>query len=186
MMEENYLESTIKQFEYYKLLGDKTIEQLADKELLWQFNEESNSIAIMVNHLWGNMKSRWTDFLITDGEKEWRNRDLEFEAVIKNKKEILQKWQEGWDCLFKALNSINRDNLNTAIYIRNQKHTIVETINRQISHYAYHVGQIVFVGRMIKGNAWKGLSIPKGKSKDFNKDKFSKGKHSGHFTDDFK
>ncbi len=183
-MEENYLNSVKKQFEYYKGLGEKTFDQLNDQDLFWQYNTESNSIAITVNHLWGNMKSRWTDFLTSDGEKEWRNRDLEFESVINSRQELLDKWEDGWNCLFDALESIHKENFNTEIFIRNQSHTIVDAINRQMMHYSYHIGQIVYIGRMIKGNNWKSLSIPKGKSKDFNASKFLKGKHKGHFTDD--
>ena len=185
-MELEYLNSIKKQFEYYKSVGEKTFDQLDENDLFWQFDEESNSIAIIVNHLWGNMKSRWTDFLTTDGEKEWRNRDLEFESVIKTKEELLSKWNDGWDCLFDALNLITKENFNTEILIRNQTHSIVEAINRQFAHYSYHIGQIVYVGRMIKGKDWKSLTIAKGKSSDFNKLKFSKGKHDGHFTDDIK
>lgn len=185
-MEAEYLHSVKKQFEYYKSIGDKTFNQLDEKALFWQYNEESNSIAITVNHLWGNMKSRWTDFLTSDGEKEWRNRDLEFELEIKNKKELLEKWNEGWNCLFDAIDSINEGNFKTKIYIRNQEHSILEALNRQLAHYSYHVGQIVYVGRMIQGNAWKCLTIPKGKSTEFNQEKFSKGKHKGHFSDDLK
>lgn len=185
-MELEYLTSIKKQFEYYKALGERTFDQLEEKDLFWRYNKESNSIAIIVNHLWGNMKSRWTDFLISDGEKEWRNRDLEFESVIQSKEELLTKWNDGWQCLFEALNSINPKNLNTEIYIRNQSHSIPEAISRQLAHYSYHIGQIVFMGRMIKGETWKSLSIPKGKSSNFNKTKFSKGKHGGHFSDDLK
>ena len=185
-MELEYLNSIIKQFEYYKSVGEKTFAQLDDKDLFWKFNEQSNSIAITVNHLWGNMKSRWTDFLISDGEKEWRNRDLEFENVIKTKDELLAKWNDGWKCLFDALNSVNKENFGTEIYIRNQSHSILEAINRQLAHYSYHIGQIVYIGRMIKGTDWVSLTIPKGKSSDFNIVKFSKGKHSGHFSDDLK
>ena len=185
-MELEYINSIKKQFEYYKSLGEKTFEQLEEPDLFWQYNEESNSIAIMVNHLWGNMKSRWTDFLTSDGEKEWRNRDLEFESVIKTKDELLTKWNDGWTCLFEALNSVNKQNFDTKIYIRNQEHSVLEAINRQFAHYSYHIGQMVYVGRMIKGSDWKSLTIPKGKSLDFNKEKFSKGRHSGHFSDDLK
>ncbi|HHB51787.1 MAG TPA: DUF1572 domain-containing protein [Saprospiraceae bacterium] len=185
-MKEDYLKSVIKQFEYYKSVGEKTFNQLADKDLLWQFNEESNSIAIIVNHLSGNMKSRWTDFLTSDGEKEWRNRDQEFEDIIQTRKDLLVKWNEGWECLFTALSSINTTNFDTKIYIRNQEHSIIEAINRQLAHYTYHIGQITFLGKMIKSNQWKSLTIPKGKSKVFNKNKFSKGKHTGHFSDDLK
>lgn len=185
-MELEYLNSIRKQFEYYKSVGEKTFDQIDEADLFWHFNEESNSIAIIVNHLWGNMKSRWTDFLITDGEKEWRNRDLEFESVIKSKDELITKWNDGWESLFGALNSVNKDNFNKQIYIRNQSHSIVEAINRQLAHYSYHIGQIVYIGKMTKGNEWKSLTIPKGKASDFNKTKFSKGKHGGHFSDDLK
>ncbi|MEN0004247.1 MAG: DUF1572 family protein [Bacteroidota bacterium] len=183
-MEENYLHSAKKQFTYYKVLGEKTFDQLTEAELFWQFNEASNSIAIIVNHLWGNQKSRWTNFLSSDGEKEWRNRDLEFEVVIKTRAELLEKWQEGWDCVFEALDTINASNFTTEIFIRNQSHTLPEAINRQMMHYAYHIGQIVYIGRMIRGENWKSLSIPKGRSKEFNQAKFGKGKHKGHFTDE--
>ncbi len=185
-MQENYLQSAIKQFEYYKALGEKTFDQLSEQELFWQYNEASNSIAVMANHLGGNMKSRWTDFLTSDGEKEWRNRDQEFEPVLKTKEEMLQRWNEGWECLFEALNSINSENFHTKIVIRSQYHSVVEAINRQMMHYAYHIGQIVYVGRMIKGDNWTSLSIPKGKSQEFNKEKFAKGTHGGHFTDELK
>lgn len=184
-MESNYLESVRKQFEYYKLLGDKTIAQLSEEELFWQYNEESNSIAIMVKHLWGNMLSRWTDFLTSDGEKEWRERDAEFESDLDSKAEMLEKWEEGWKCLFDALDTINSENFNTIVYIRNQGHSITEAINRQLAHYAYHVGQLVFVGRMIRGAEWMSLSIPKGASSNYNKDKFAQEKRRTHFTDEY-
>jgi len=185
-MELEYLNSIKKQFEYYKSIGEKTFDQLDEKDFFVPFNEESNSIAIIVKHLWGNMKSRWTDFLTTDGEKEWRNRDLEFESFTKSKDELLTKWNDGWKCLFDALNSVNEENFKTKIYIRNQEHSVFEAINRQFAHYSYHIGQIVYAARLIKGSKWKNLTIPKGKSSYFNKEKFSKGKHSGHFSGDFK
>ncbi len=183
-MIENYLHSTKQQFEYYKLLGERSIEQLEENQLFWKFNEESNSIAIIVNHLWGNMMSRWSDFLISDGEKESRNRDLEFEDVISSKEELLRKWNEGWACLFEALNSVNQNNWETEVYIRNQGHTVIEAVNRQLTHYSYHIGQIVYIARMQKGEAWDSLSIPKGDSTSYNKEKFSKEKHREHFTDE--
>lgn len=184
-MKNNYIESAKQQFEYYKLLGERTIAQLSDQDLFWQYNAESNSIAIIVKHLWGNMLSRWTDFLTTDGEKEWRDREGEFDDDIRDRTEILQKWEDGWKCLFNALDSINVDNFNTTVYIRNQGHTMVEAINRQIAHYSYHIGQIVYIGRMLKGADWKSLSIPKGQSNAFNQEKFSKPKHKEHFTREF-
>ncbi len=185
-METDYLHSIRKEFEYYKFLGEKTFDQLEEQDLFWQFNEESNSIAIIVNHLWGNMLSRWTDFLTSDGEKEWRQRDLEFESVIQSRNEMMDKWDEGWEVLFRALDGINHSNLQSEVFIRNQAHSVVQAINRQLAHYSYHIGQIVYIGRMIRGNNWKSLTIPKGKSGDFNTSKFSKGKHSGHFSDDLK
>ncbi|GAB5401320.1 MAG: DUF1572 domain-containing protein [Aureisphaera sp.] len=185
-MDENYLYSARKQFEYYKSLGERTFEQLNEEELLWQYNPESNSIAIMANHLWGNMLSRWTQFLSSDGEKTWRNRDLEFESVIQNREELMIKWNEGWQCLFNALDTISPADYDKKVLIRNQEHTIAEALNRQMMHYAYHIGQIVYVGRMIKAGEWNSLSIPKGSSQNFNKEKFSRGKHRGHFSDDIK
>ncbi len=184
-MEENYLSSARKQFEYYKSLGDRTFSQLNDEQLFWQFNEDSNSIAIIVKHLWGNMLSRWTDFLTSDGEKEWRHRDQEFEADINTREELIAKWEEGWTCLFTALDSVNPDNFHQLVYIRNQGHTILEAVNRQLGHYPYHIGQIVFLGKMMKSEAWTSLSIPKGGSKAFNEKKFAEEKQRGHFTDDF-
>lgn len=180
----DYLESIKKQFEYYKMLGEKTFDQLTDEQLFWQYNEDSNSIATIVKHLSGNMLSRWANFLTTDGEKEWRNRDSEFENDIKNKTELITKWNEGWSCLFKAIESINPENFNTLIYIRNQGHTITEALNRQLAHYPYHIGQIVFIGKMVCHDQWISLSIPKGDSKSYNKEAFSKPKKKGHFTDE--
>ena len=138
-MNTTYLESIRKQFEYYKMLGDRTIDQLPDDKLFWQYNEESNSIAIIVKHLYGNMLSRWTDFLTTDGEKEWRNRDAEFENNLNSKETLIEMWEEGWKCFFNALNLLNAEDLNRIIYIRNEGHTVLEAINRQLAHYPYHV-----------------------------------------------
>jgi hypothetical protein len=180
-----YIESATKQFEYYKLLSEKTFAQLTDDQLLWQYNQESNSVATIVKHMWGNMLSRWTDFLTTDGEKDWRNRDAEFENDIKGRKEMMAKWEEGWTCLLKALSSINEENIGNTIYIRHQGHSVMEAINRQLAHYAYHVGQIVFIGKMASDASWNSLSIPKGESKQFNDAKFSTKKHTAHFTDEF-
>ncbi len=181
----SYLESTRKQFEYYKLLGDKTFAQLSDEQLYWQYNADSNSVAIIVKHLWGNMLSRWTDFLTTDGEKEWRNRDAEFETEDKTRAALLAKWNEGWSCLFNALNQLSEADLEKIIYIRNQGHTVMEAINRQLAHYPYHVGQIVFLGKMLCGEKWQSLSIPKGNSASYNAEKFSQEKSKQHFTDEY-
>lgn len=181
----DYLDSVKKQFQYYKMLGDKTFAQLNDDALFWQYNEDSNSIAMIVNHLWGNMLSRWTDFLTTDGEKEWRNRDLEFEQQFTSKAELLEKWEEGWACLFNAINPLTNVDLDKIIYIRNQGHTVTEAINRQLAHYPYHIGQIVMLGKMLAQHGWQSLSIPKGKSQVYNAGKFAKPQQKTHFTDEF-
>jgi hypothetical protein len=182
-MKTDYLQSAIRQFEYYKLLGDKTMKQLPDEKLFWQYNPESNSIATIVRHLHGNMLSRWTDFLTSDGEKEWRNRDAEFENEITGKDAVLRMWEEGWKCLFDALRSLQENDLEKIVYIRNEGHSVVEAINRQLSHYPYHVGQIVFIGKMVLDSNWKSLSIPRGKSAGYNQEKLSAGKRRAHFTD---
>lgn len=163
-----YIESLRKEFERYKSLGEKTFAQLADEELFWHYNEESNSIAIIVNHLAGNMLSRWTDFLNSDGEKEWRHRDQEFEDKIKSRAELLERWNQGWTCLFEALDAVNESNFQQTIYIRSEAHSIIEAFHRQLGHYASHIGQIQYIGRMIKGADWQSLSIPKGESENFN------------------
>lgn len=180
----SYLESSIKQFEYYKSLGDKTFDQLTFDELKNEFAEDSNSITIIVKHIVGNMLSRWTNFLTEDGEKEWRQRDGEFIDSFQSKEELLNAWNKGWDCLFSAIKPLNTEDLERVIYIRNQGHTVVEAINRQMMHYAYHIGQIVFLGKLTKGGNWQSLSIAKGKSKDYNQEKFAKDKGKRHFTED--
>ncbi len=180
----SYLESVKKQFLYYKTLGEKAMDQLDPEQLFVSINEDTNSIATIVKHLSGNMLSRWTDFLTSDGEKEWRNRDAEFEATIKTKEELLITWNKGWDCFFEALNGLQAEQLSTIIYIRNEGHTVIEAINRQLAHYPYHVGQIVFYAKMLKNSEWTSLSIPKNKSNSYNSEKFSKEKSIRNFTDD--
>ena len=168
----DYLANVKKIFNQYKSLGDKTIEQLDDEKLLfWQYNDQSNSIAIIIQHLWGNMLSRWTNFLTEDGEKEWRKRDAEFEKTIKTKEELIINWDAGWDCLFSALNSLTNEDLGKTVYIRQEPHTVVDAINRQLAHYSYHVGQIVYLGKMQLKERWVSLSIPKKESLDVDDDK---------------
>jgi hypothetical protein len=183
-MDTKYLENVTKQFQYYKMLGDKAIEQVPEEALFWCYNEESNSIATIAKHLWGNMLSRWTDFLTTDGEKDWRNREAEFENDITTKAELLGKWNEGWQVLFDTLNSLRESDLGKMIYIRNQGHTVMEAINRQLAHYPYHVGQIIYIAKMC-AKEWQSLTIPKGKSNQFNTEKFDAPKQIAHFTDEF-
>ncbi len=183
-MQNTYLDSAFKQFHYYKSLGDKTLTQVPDSGLFWQPNEESNSIAIIVKHMVGNMLSRWTHFLTEDGEKVWRNRDDEFISSYHSRKDILEAWEKGWSCLFAAIESLHSNDLEQIIYIRNQGHTVTEAMNRQLCHYAYHIGQIVFIGKMILNADWDSLSIPKNASKAYNSEKFSAKKSRKHFTDD--
>jgi hypothetical protein len=184
-MKTDFLSTAKKQFEYYKLLGEKTFEQLNEEQLLFIYKEDSNSIAIIVNHLHGNMLSRWTNFLTTDGEKETRNRDGEFENGIKTKNQLIERWNAGWKSLFDTLNSLTETDLEKTIYIRNQGCSVMDAIIRQLAHYPYHVGQIVFIGKMLTNNNWKSLSIPKNSSKDYNANKFSQPKHDAHFTDEY-
>jgi hypothetical protein len=171
-MHKIYITSITKQFNNYKLLGEQAMAQLNDEQLLWQYNEESNSIAKIVQHLHGNMISRWTDFLTTDGEKESRNRDAEFETVLQTRAEVSTAWEAGWTCLFTAIATLKEEDLTKIIYIRNQGQTVVDAINRQLAHYPYHVGQIIFICKLLTDGAWKSLSIPKNKSAEYNAERF--------------
>ncbi|WP_124641787.1 MULTISPECIES: DUF1572 family protein [Amniculibacterium] len=155
-------------FQFYKNLGEKAMEPLMEDELHWQYNEESNSIAVLVNHISGNMQSRFTNFLTEDGEKPWRNRDAEFENSYQSKEELLNIWEKGWDCLFQALEQLDEENLKNTVTIRGEAMLVADALFRQLSHYAYHVGQMVYIAKMIKNSDWKSLSIPKNKSKEFN------------------
>ncbi|AKH93902.1 TPA: DUF1572 family protein [Elizabethkingia anophelis] len=184
MSNDGYLQSVKKQFSYYKALAEKTFAQLTEEQLFWQYNEESNSIAIIAKHLAGNMLSRWTDILNTDGEKEWRNRDAEFENDFQSKVELIEFWNKGWNIFQTTLESLKNEDLEKVIYIRNQGHTVLEAINRQLAHYPYHVGQIVFIGKMICNQNWESLSIPRNTSADYNQNMFNKPKHRAHFTDE--
>lgn len=163
-----YLSTVIKRLKYYKDLGEKTFEQLDDKDFHFLPTSESNSIAIIVQHLAGNMLSRFTNFLTEDGEKEWRQRDDEFEVHNYSKQQVIDIWNKGWECCFHALESLTENDLMTIIYIRKEPLTVVDAINRQLAHYPYHIGQIIYIGRMIKDKDWKNLSIPKGQSLQYN------------------
>lgn len=179
-----YLDSVRKQFLYYKTLGEKTFNQLTSEQLFVALNDNTNSIAVIVKHLSGNMLSRWTDFLTTDGEKEWRNRDAEFEIAFSTREALITEWNKGWDCFLPVLDALEPTQLSQIIYIRNEGHTVVEAINRQLAHYSYHIGQIVFYGKLLKTEEWNSLSIPKNKSTDYNATKFSKEKTIINFTDE--
>lgn len=183
-MNKIFLESAKRQFLYYKSLGEQALAQVPDDKLTWSPNGESNSLAVIVKHLWGNMLSRWTNFLTEDGEKSWRDRDGEFEGDLAGREMILDRYNEGWAAVFAALNAMSPEDVERTVYIREQAHSVVEAIQRQTDHYAYHVGQMVYLAKMIVGADWKSLSIPKGKSSAFNQAKMAQGKHGGHFTDD--
>jgi uncharacterized damage-inducible protein DinB len=180
----DYLQSVSKQFLYYKKLADRAIEQLEAAQLFARPNENSNSIAVIIQHMAGNMLSRWTDFLTSDGEKPWRKRDAEFENDIKDKEQLVKLWEQGWKVFLDALHALKPEDLQGIIYIRNEGHTVQEAINRQLAHYPYHVGQIVYVAKLLKKTEWNSLSIPKNKSNDYNTEKFSQEKHRKHFTDE--
>ncbi len=182
---ENYLDCNIKQFEYYKMLGEKAISQIPDPALFHKLSSESNSISIIVQHLGGNMLSRWTDFLNSDGEKSYRDRDAEFEENINTREQLMLEWNEGWSCLFDTLHSLKIEDLDKTILIRNMQHTVVDAINRQLAHYAYHVGQIVFICKTVANENWNTLSIPKGHSKTYNEKKFAEEPHREHFTEEY-
>ena len=175
-MGNHIIKSVIKQFDSYKMIGLKAMEQVEEKDLFWLDSPKGNSIAIIVKHLHGNMLSRWTDFLNSDGEKEWRKREAEFENEVKTKVELKQLYNEGWDCLMLAMSELTDKDLERIIYIRNEGHTVIEAIHRQLAHYGYHVGQIVILARLKVGDDWKSLSIPRGENYTFNQEKFSKEK----------
>lgn len=164
----DFIDTAVRRLKYYKDLGDKTFTQLSDHDFHYQPTEESNSIAIIIQHLAGNMLSRWTNFLTEDGEKEWRQRDDEFEIHQYSKQQLLDLWEKGWSCFLTAIEPLSKKELKQIITIRKESLTVIDAINRQLAHYPYHIGQIVFIGKMIKNNDWTTLSIPKGDSKKYN------------------
>jgi len=180
----SYLESVKKQFLYYKTLAEKAIDQVEPEQLFAAVNEDTNSIATIIKHMSGNMLSRWTDFLTSDGEKEWRSRDAEFENDLQSKEAVLEVWNKGWTVFLDTLNSLKPEQLSDIIYIRNEGHTVIEAINRQLAHYPYHVGQIVFYAKQLKNSSWDSLSIPRNNSGNYNAEKFAKAKEIKNFTDD--
>ncbi len=163
-----FLKSAIKRLSYFKDLGDKTFVQLNDADFHIKPDEASNSIAIIIQHMAGNMLSRWTNFLTTDGEKEWRKRDDEFEEQDLTKTELVAYWQKGWDCCLNTLASLTEEDLLKTIYIRSEALSAIDAINRQLAHYPYHVGQVIYIAKTIKKGSWQNLSIAKGNSKQFN------------------
>ena len=168
LMENLFLPSAIKRLRYYKELGDKTFLQLNDNDFHFIPSAESNSIAVIIQHIHGNMLSRWTNFLSSDGEKDWRKRDAEFEEQNLNKAQLINLWEEGWTCLSDTLNALSESDLKKTIYIRTEPLSVVDAINRQLAHYPYHVGQIIYAAKIIKNKDWQTLSIPRGRSAEFN------------------
>ena len=158
-IESAFLQSAIKRLAYYKELGERTFKQLNDADFHFLPNEESNSIAIIIQHMSGNMLSRWTDFLTTDGEKDWRQRDEEFEVLPASKDQLITLWNKGWDCCLGAIGSLSADDLLKTITIRSEPLSVIDAINRQLAHYPYHVGQIIYIGKLIKNREWENLSM---------------------------
>jgi len=164
----SYLKDSADVLRYYKRLGERAMEQAPDPGLFATLDAESNSIAIVVKHMHGNMRSRWTDFLSSDGEKPDRNRDTEFEAPPKSRAELMALWEAGWKLIFDALAPLTEGDLNRTVYIRTEAHSVMQAINRQLAHYAYHTGQIVHLAKHFAGSNWKALTVPRGKSAEFN------------------
>ena len=162
-----YLKVVLERFKSVKNLGDKTINLLSEDEIHWKLNDQSNNVAVIVKHLSGNMVSRWSDFLTSDGEKSYRNRDQEFEESRVSKEELFGIWEKGWQILFEALTNLEEQDLLKNIYIRSEKHLVIDAIERQMVHYSYHIGQVIYIGKQVKDKDWKNLSIPKGQSKEY-------------------
>jgi uncharacterized damage-inducible protein DinB len=165
----SYIEDSLSLFRYYKKLSDGAMEQLSDQQLFTALDEEMNSVAIIVKHMAGNMRSRWTDFLTSDGEKPDRNRDTEFVAPPATRAELLRVWNDGWGRVVHALEALSEADLEREVFIRGEAHSVMQAISRQIAHYAYHCGQMVFLAKHLKGSSWKTLSVPRNKSADFNR-----------------
>ena len=164
----SHLKDSLSLFRYYKQLGERAMAQVPDEALFAIPDPESNSIAIIVKHLTGNMRSRWTDFLTSDGEKPDRNRDTEFESPPATRAKLMALWETGWKCVFGAIEPLTDEDLAREIKIRTEPHSVLQAINRQLAHYPYHIGQIVFLARHYAGDRWTSLSIPRGKSAAFN------------------
>jgi hypothetical protein len=165
----SYARDSVGVFQYYKKLAERAIDQCPDAGLFTVLDAESNSIGIIVKHMSGNMRSRWTDFLTSDGEKPNRNRDTEFEAPPTTRAELMEMWERGWKLLFGALEQLSDADLTRTITIRTEPHSVMQAINRQVAHYSYHVGQIVYLARHFAGEKWQTLTIPKKKSAEFNR-----------------
>jgi len=168
------VQSVIRQFNTYKELGEKAMERMTDAQINEQPGPSCNAVSVIVRHLHGNMMSRCTDFLESDGEKSWRMRDEEFESDCANRELLMRRWNEGWDCLFDALGQLQDSDLERTVRIRGEQHSVTEAIHRQMMHYAYHVGQLVYVSKWMNGAEWESLSIPKGGSESYNREMLRK------------
>lgn len=164
----NYLEDAIRSFRSYKRLAERALEQVSDAEFFLQIDEESNSLALIVKHIAGNQRSRWRDFLTSDGEKPDRHRDTEFELIEDTRESLMAFWESGWATLFEALEGLTPEDLERTVTIRGEPHTVVEAMNRQLTHYPYHIGQLVFLAKHLKASEWKTLSVPRNRSAEFN------------------
>jgi hypothetical protein len=165
----SYIEDSVALFHFYKKMVEGAMEQVSGEQLFAVLDEEMNSIAIIVKHMAGNMRSRWTDFLTSDGEKPNRNRDAEFVEPPATREDLMRIWNEGWDLVFHALEPLTDADLERTVTIRSEPHSVMQAINRQIAHYSYHCGQIVFLAKHFKASEWKSLSVPRNKSADFNR-----------------
>ena len=163
----SYREGSLGVFRYYKRLAEGAMAQVSDRQLTISPDPESNSIAVIVKHMAGNMCSRWTDFLTTDGEKPWRNRDCEFEDAPEGRAALMELWEQGWATLFSALEPLTEADLARTVTIRGEPHSAMQAINRQLAHYPYHCGQIIFLAKHLRGAEWQSLSVPRGKSQDY-------------------
>jgi Protein of unknown function (DUF1572) len=164
----SYLKDSIGVFRYYKTLAERAMAQVSDEQLFSTLDDESNSIAIVVKHMAGNMRSRWTNFLTTDGEKPDRLRDVEFVDPPATREALLALWEEGWECMFRALEPLIDADLARTVTIRGEAHSVMQAINRQLAHYPYHCGQIVLLAKHLNCAGWKSLTVPRGKSEEFN------------------
>jgi hypothetical protein len=165
----SYLADSLSLFRYYKNLAERAMAQTTDAQLLAVLDSETNSIAVIVKHLSGNMRSRWPDFLTSDGEKPGRDRDAEFEDPPSTREALLADWEAGWQCLFGALEPLSDEDLQRTVTIRGEPHSVMQCINRQVAHYAYHCGQIVLLAKHFGHSEWKSLSIPRRRSAEFNR-----------------
>jgi hypothetical protein len=171
----SYLRDSLSLFHYYKKLAERAMEQLPDEQLFTALDQEMNSVAIIVKHLVGNMRSRWTDFLTSDGEKPDRKRDTEFENPVRTRAALIKTWDEGWGYVFAALEPLSDADVDRTVMIRGEAHSVMQAINRQIAHYAYHCGQIVFLAKHLRAKQWQSLTVPRGRSEEFNQKVVAKG-----------